>query len=76
MGNDVDILIYLLPPGGVEGNAQPDYIVVRLSWDKCSEVICDEKANEVGMVFDKGEFPEFKDKMMDCWVQMTSVKLA
>jgi hypothetical protein len=58
MDPDVDVLICLLPLGGAERDAQPDYIAVRLPWNKCNEVICGEKANRVGMVFDDGEFPE------------------
>ena len=30
MGDDIEILICLLPLGSVEGDAQPDYIVVCL----------------------------------------------
>jgi hypothetical protein len=67
MGSDVDILICLHPLKGAEGDGQPDYIVVRLPWERCSEVICGDKANAVGMVFDDGEFPESKDEMMGCW---------
>jgi hypothetical protein len=76
MDPDVDVLICLLPLGGAEGDAQPYYIAVRLSLDKCSEVICGDKANGVGMVFDDGEFPESEDKLMGCWAQMTSTRLA
>jgi hypothetical protein len=74
MGNDADVLIYLLPLGSAEGDAQPDYIVVRLSWDKYSEVVYGEKANGVGMVFDEGEFPESEEEMMGCWAQTTSAR--
>jgi hypothetical protein len=66
MGDDVDVLICLHPLSGTEGDAQPDYIVVRLPWDKCSEVVCGDKANGVGMVFDNGEFPESEDELMGC----------
>jgi hypothetical protein len=76
MGSGIDVLICLHPLGGAEGDAQLDYIVVRLPWDKCSVVICGEKANGVGMVFDKGKFPESEDEMMGCWAQMTSARLA
>jgi hypothetical protein len=64
----VDVLICLHPLGGGEGDGQPDYIAVRLPWDRCSEVVCGDKANGVGMVFDDGEFPESE--------QMTSARLA
>jgi hypothetical protein len=74
--NDIDVLICLLPLGGTEGDAQPDYITVRVPWDKCSEVVCGDKANGVGMVFDDGEFPESEDELMECWAQMTSARLA
>jgi hypothetical protein len=67
VGGDVDVLICLHPLGGAEGDGQPDYIAVRLLWDKCSEVVCGDKANGVGMVFDNGEFPESEDEMMGCW---------
>jgi hypothetical protein len=49
---------------------------MRLPRDRCSEVIYGDKANRVGMVFDDGEFPESEDKMMGCWAQMTSARLA
>jgi hypothetical protein len=49
---------------------------MRLPWDRCSEVICGDKANGVGMVFDDGEFPESEEEMMGCWAQMTSARLA
>jgi hypothetical protein len=67
VGSDVDVLICLHPLGGAEGNGQPDYIAVRLPWDKCSEVVYGDKANGVGMVFDDGKFPESEDEMMGCW---------
>jgi hypothetical protein len=73
---DVDVLICLLPLGDAEGDTQPDYITVRLSGDKCSEVICGEKANGVEMVFDNGEFPDSEEELMECWAQMTSARLA
>jgi hypothetical protein len=76
LGSDVDVLICLHPLEGAEGDAQPDYIAVRLPWDKCSEVIYGEKANKVGMVFDDGEFPESQEEMMGYWAQMTSARLA
>jgi hypothetical protein len=76
LGSDVDVLICLHLLGGAEGDAQPDYITVCLSWDKCSELICGEKVNGVGMVFDDGEFPESQEEMMGCWAQMTSARLA
>jgi hypothetical protein len=76
MDPDVDVLICLLPLGSVEGDAQLDYIVVRLPWDKCSEVICGEKAIGVGMVFDDGEFLDSEEELMGCWAQMTSARLA
>jgi hypothetical protein len=76
MDPDVDVLICLLPLGGVEGDAQPDYIAMRLPWDKCSEVICGEKANGVGIVFDNGEFLDSEEELMGCWAQMTSTRLA
>jgi hypothetical protein len=76
MDNDVDVLICLHPLGGGEGDGQPDYIAVRLPWDRCSEVVCGDKANGVGMVFDDGEFLESKEEMMGCWAQMTSTRLA
>jgi hypothetical protein len=76
MGDNVDVLICLLPLGGAEGDAQPDYIAVHLSWDKCSEAVCGDKANGVGMVFDDGKFPESEDELMGCWAQMTSTRLA
>jgi hypothetical protein len=66
-GSDVNVLICLHPLGGAEGDSQPDYIDVRLPWDRCSEVICGNKANVVGMVFDDGEFLESKDEMMGRW---------
>jgi hypothetical protein len=74
MGSDVDVLICLHPLGSAEGDGQPDYIVVRLPWNRCSEVICGDKANAVGMVFD--EFPKSEDEMMGCWAQMNSARLA
>jgi hypothetical protein len=49
---------------------------MRLPRDRCSEVIYGDKANRVGMVFDDGEFPESEDKMMGCWAQMNSARLA
>ena len=64
---DVDVLICLHPLGGAEGDSQPNYIDVRLPWDKCNEVIYGEKVNGIGMVFDNGKFPEFKNDMMGCW---------
>jgi hypothetical protein len=67
MGNDVDVLICLLSLGGAQGDAQPDYIVVRLPWDKCSEAIFGDKANAIGMVFDSGKFPDFEEKLIGCW---------
>jgi hypothetical protein len=76
MGSDVDVLICFHPLGGGEGDGQLDYIAVRLPWDRCSEVICGDKANGVGMVFDDGEFPESEEEMMGCWAQMTSARLA
>jgi hypothetical protein len=76
MDSDVDVLICLHPLGGVEGDGQPNYIAVRLPWNRCSEVICGDKANTVGMVFDDGEFPESEDEMMGCWAQMNSARLA
>jgi hypothetical protein len=76
MGSDVDVLICLHPLGGGEGDGQPDYIAVRLPWDTCSEVVCGDKVNGVGMVFDNGKFPESEEEMMGCWVQMTSARLA
>jgi hypothetical protein len=76
MDPDVDVLICLLLLGGAEGDAQPDYIAVCLPRNKCSEVICGEKANGVGMVFDEGEFPESEEELMGCWAQMTSAILA
>jgi hypothetical protein len=76
MDPDVDVLICLLPLGGAERDAQPDYIAVRLAWDKCSEVICGEKVDRVGMVFDNGEFPESEEELMGCWAQMTFARLA
>jgi hypothetical protein len=76
MGSDVDVLICLHPLGGGDGDGQHDYIAVRLPWDRCSEIVCGDKANEVGMVFDDGEFPESEEEMMGCWAQMTSVRLA
>jgi hypothetical protein len=76
MGSDVDVLICLHPLGGAEGDGQPDYIAVRLPWDRCSEVICGDKAKGVGMVFDNGEFSESEEEMMGCWAQMTSARLA
>jgi hypothetical protein len=76
MDPDVDVLICLLPLGGAEGDAQLDYIAVRLPGNKCSEVICGEKANGVGMVFDEGEFPDSEEELMGCWAQMTSARLA
>jgi hypothetical protein len=76
MGSDVDVLICLHPLGGAEEDGKPDYIVVRLPWDRCNEVICGDKVNAVGMVFDDGEFPESEDKMMGCWAQMNSARLA
>jgi hypothetical protein len=76
MGDNIDVWICLLPLGGAEGDAQPDYIVVRLPWDKCSEVVCGDKTNGVGMVFDEGKFPESEDKLMGCWAHMTSTRLA
>jgi hypothetical protein len=75
MGSDVDVLICLHPLGGTEADGQPDYIDVRLPWDRCSEVICGNKANGVGMVFDDGEFLESEEEMMGCWAQMTSTRL-
>jgi hypothetical protein len=48
---------------------------VCLSWDKCSEVICSEKANRVGMVFDDGKFLESEEELMGCWAQMTFARL-
>ena len=75
MGRNVDVLICLHPLKSVEGDGQPDYIVVCLPWDRCSEVICGDKANGVGMVFNNGKFPESKDEMIGCWVQMTSMRL-
>jgi hypothetical protein len=66
MGDDVDVLICLLLLGGAEGDAQPDYIAVHLPWDKCNEVVCGDKVNGVGMVFDGGEFPESEDELMGC----------
>jgi hypothetical protein len=47
VGGDVDVLICLHPLRGVEGDGQPDYIAVRLPWDKCSEVVCGNKVNEL-----------------------------
>jgi hypothetical protein len=76
MGSDVDVLICLHPLGGAEGDGQPNYIAVHLPWDRCSEVICGDKANGVGMVFDDGEFLESEDEMMGCWAQMNSTRLA
>jgi hypothetical protein len=76
MGNDVDVLICLHPLGGAEGDCQPDYIVVRLLWDMCNEVICGDKVNGVGMVFDDGKFPESEEEMMGCWAQMIFARLA
>jgi hypothetical protein len=76
MGSDVDVLICLHPLRGAEGDGQPDYITVHLLWDRCSEVICGDKANGVGMIFDNGEFPGSKEEMMGCWAQMTSAILA
>jgi hypothetical protein len=76
MGSDVDVLLCFHPLGGAEGDGQPNYIAVRLPWDRCNEVICGEKANAVGMVFDDGKFPESEDEMMGCWVQMNSARLA
>jgi hypothetical protein len=72
---DVDVLICLHPLGGAEGDGQPDYIAVRLPWDRCSEVICGDKANGVGMVFDDSKFPKSEEEMMECWAQMTSARL-
>jgi hypothetical protein len=76
MGSDVDVLICLHPLGGAEGDGQPDYIAMRLPWNRCSEVIYGDKANGVGMVFDDGEFPESEEEMRGCWAQMTSARLA
>jgi hypothetical protein len=76
MDPDVDVLICLLPVGGAEGDAQPHYIAMRLPRDKCSKVICGERANGVGMVFDDGEFLESEEELMGCWAQMTSARLA
>ena len=45
-------------------------------WDKCSEIVCGDKANEIGMVFDDGKFSESEDELMGCWAQMTSTQLA
>jgi hypothetical protein len=76
MGSDIDVLICLHLLGGAEEDGQPNYIAVCLPWDRFSEVICGDKANTVGMVFDDGEFPESKDEMMGCWAQMNSARLA
>jgi hypothetical protein len=76
MGSDIIVLICLHPVGGREGDGQPDYIAVRLPWDRCNEVVCGDKANGVGMVFDDGEFLESEEEMMGCWAQMTSARLA
>jgi hypothetical protein len=67
MGSVVYVLICLHPLGGAEADGQPDYIVVRLPWERCSEVICGDKANRVGMVFNNGEFPKSKEEMMGSW---------
>jgi hypothetical protein len=74
--DNIDVLICLFPLGGAEGDAQPGYIAMRLSWDKCSEVVCGNKVNGVGMVFEDGEFLESEDELMGCWAQMTSAQLA
>jgi hypothetical protein len=76
IGSVVDVLICLHSLGGAEGDGQPVYIIVSLPWDRCSEVICGDKANGVGMVFDDGEFPESEEEMMGCWAPMTSARLA
>jgi hypothetical protein len=76
MGSNVDVLICLHPLRGGEGDGQPDYIAMCLPWNRCSEVVCGDKANGVGMVFDDGKFPESEEEMMGCWAQMTSARLA
>ena len=70
--DEVDVLICLHPLGGVEGGSQPDYIAVRLPWGTCSEKVCGEKANEIGMVFDDDEFPSNVDELIGCWANLTS----
>jgi hypothetical protein len=67
MDPDVDVLISLLPLSGAEEDAQPNYMTMRLFRDKCSKVICGEKGNRVGMVFDDGEFPESEEELIGCW---------
>ena len=65
MGDDIDVLICLLPLGRAKEDAQPDYIAACLPWDKCSKVVYGEKANRVGMVFDDGKFLESENKLME-----------
>lgn len=69
MGDDVHILICLLPLGSDE--REPDYVAVSLPWRKNSEEVNGIKAREHGMIFDE-DSPKDAEEFMTAWEVMHS----